>query len=165
MSSFCQNVETGAEVSGGPKSTSGSPSSLSRSADSSSSSFGLAGFSSEYVFTPKRPGDHHHVERPVPLVAPAVPVLLYSRKLIAVAFLASVIVFISWTFFAAPRRLRSGRCRQHERRAERAEDHSLYLSRMPSRIRGLVGGGHYSPRSHATLRGPLLRAPGGEFRN
>ena len=47
MSSFCQNVETGAEVSGGPKSTSGSPSSLSRSADSSSSSFGLTGFSSE----------------------------------------------------------------------------------------------------------------------
>src|ERR1700754_564009 len=94
MSSFCQNVDFGADVSGGPKSTSGSPSSFSRSALTSSSNCGFAGFASEYDFNPNRPVTSitSSLCRPSP----------YSRKLIAVAFLASEIVLSSSTFFDAP---------------------------------------------------------------
>src|SRR3954463_6277788 len=96
MSSFCQNVDRGSPSSLGVKSTSGSPGSLSRSDEISSSSCGLAGSSSEYVFTPKRPVTTI-TSSDLPCQPPP-----YSRKLIAVAHLASGIVLTSWTFLPCP---------------------------------------------------------------
>ena len=111
--------------------------------------FGFVGFSSEYAFTPKRPVTNITSSclcRPLPP---------YSRKLIAVAFFASEIVCRCSTFFDASRR--PAPPTRATRRARRG--HHTYLSRMPSRIRGLVGGGQYSPGFHAALRVPFSAHP------
>src|SRR3954453_250024 len=101
MSSFCQNVERGSPslAGSGVKSTSGSPGSLSRSDEISSSSCGFAGSASEYVFTPNRP-----VTTMTSSVLPPrpCPPSRYWRKLIAVAHLPSGIVLTNWTFLPCP---------------------------------------------------------------
>ena len=144
----------GADVSGGPKSTGGSPSSWSRSAVISSSSCGLRRVLERVRLQPEAAGDEHHVE-----LVPALPVLeeVDRRGVLGLG-----------DRLAAARRSstqrRARRLAPRIRATRRARlTTSLYLSRMPSQNPGTRRRRTVLPWLSRGPQEPVFRALEGVF--